>query len=132
MQTTTARPTGPDAFIHRDFHPANLLWVDGRLTGVVDWVNACVGPAGVDTAHCRVNLAILWGAEAADRQLPGDPAWDVEAAMGALDWGEGRDASDWPGSGLASLAELGAPLVDPATARDRLEGFLGRALASLG
>ena len=132
VQTTTARPTGPDAFIHRDFHPANLLWVDGRLTGVVDWVNACVGPAGVDTAHCRLNLAVLWGPDEADRVLPGDPAWDIEAALGSFDWDLDRDPGDWPGATPVSLAQLGAPVVDTRTARARLESFVGRALASLG
>jgi len=130
-QTTTARPTGPDTFIHRDFHPANVLWVGGRLTGVVDWVNACVGPAGVDVAHCRVNLATLWGPETADRRLPGDPAWDIEAALGLFDFDEERP-SDWQDSGLTALADLGAPVVDVPTARRRLEEFMSRALAELG
>ena len=49
-QTTTARPHGPGVFIHRDFHPGNLLWSGRALTGIVDWVNACVGPAEVDVA----------------------------------------------------------------------------------
>ena len=30
VQTTTARPTGPAVFIHRDFHPGNLLWSGSR------------------------------------------------------------------------------------------------------
>jgi len=130
-RTSTARPTAPDRFIHRDFHPGNLLWVDERLTGVVDWVNACVGPAGIDDAHCRLNLALLWGPERADDALPGDPAWDIEAAFGILDW-EG-DANDrWPGAMPIALVDLGAPTVDAATTRRRLETFVRRALARLG
>src|SRR5262249_5560217 len=45
------------SFIHRDFHPGNVLWTRGRVAGVVDWVNACRGPWGCDIAHCRSNLA---------------------------------------------------------------------------
>ncbi len=29
-------PGGPERFMHRDYHPANTLWLDGRLTGIVD------------------------------------------------------------------------------------------------
>ncbi len=28
---------GPAVFIHRDFHPGNVLWRRGSVTGVVDW-----------------------------------------------------------------------------------------------
>lgn len=55
--------------IHRDFHPANLLWSDDKVSGVVDWINSCRGPAGIDISHCRVNLAFLHGIEAADAFL---------------------------------------------------------------
>ena len=49
------RPT----FVHRDFHPGNLLWSRGRLQGIVDWAAACRGPVGCDLAHCRSNLRRL-------------------------------------------------------------------------
>ena len=55
-----------ECFIHRDYHPANVLWAEGKVSGVVDWVNACRGPAGIDVGHCRVNLALLHGVEMAD------------------------------------------------------------------
>ena len=54
-------PPTKQTFIHRDFHPTNVLWHDGNVSGVVDWVNACRGPANVDVGHCRVNLALLHG-----------------------------------------------------------------------
>ena len=66
-------------------------------SGVVDWANACLGPAAVDVAHFRVNLAVLHGPATADAVLPGDPAWDLELAMGFLEWGPGADA--WPAPG---------------------------------
>lgn len=60
------QPAYTKRFIHRDYHPANVLWSGDEVSGVVDWVNGCVGPAGIDVGHCRVNLAQLYGVEAAD------------------------------------------------------------------
>ncbi len=59
-------PNEKAVFIHRDFHPCNVLWRNGKVSGVVDWVNACIGPRGVDVAHCRTNLALMFGVESAD------------------------------------------------------------------
>jgi aminoglycoside phosphotransferase (APT) family kinase protein len=77
-------PTASEHLIHRDYHPANLLWSRGHISGVVDWVNACRGPAGVDIGHCRRNLALLHGVSVADRFLEHclgwadyDPYWDL-------------------------------------------------------
>ncbi|WP_406090069.1 phosphotransferase family protein [Streptomyces sp. NBC_01013] len=55
-------------FLHRDFHPGNVLF-DGegdslRITGVVDWVETSWGPADLDVAHCSTALALLHGAAA--------------------------------------------------------------------
>ena len=47
------RPESRECFIHRDYHPANVLWQDGRVSGIVDWPSACRGPAGIDVGHCR-------------------------------------------------------------------------------
>ena len=59
-------PAYPPRFIHRDFHPGNVLWSRGRVTGVVDWANACRGPAGCDLATCRANLLEWAGQERAE------------------------------------------------------------------
>ena len=66
--------TGPPpdnyaCFIHRDYHPTNVLWADGEVSGVVDWINACRGNPGIDIGHCRLNLIHLYGVEAADTFL---------------------------------------------------------------
>ncbi|MFJ9392229.1 phosphotransferase family protein [Nocardioides sp. NPDC101246] len=60
-------PTYDPCFIHRDFHPRNVLWDRGEISGVVDWVEASIGPAWLDVAHCATNLAIVHGSEVADR-----------------------------------------------------------------
>ncbi len=62
-------PRARASFIHRDYHPGNALWARGRLTGIVDWTNASWGPDEIDVAHCRLNLALLQGTEAAGRFL---------------------------------------------------------------
>ncbi len=59
-------PEHEPVFLHRDFHPNNVHWEHGSIAGVVDWLSACVGPAAVDLAHCRWNLAILIGIETAE------------------------------------------------------------------
>ncbi|CAM5540578.1 phosphotransferase family protein [Streptomyces badius] len=52
-------------FLHRDFHPGNVLFTgdgDGlRISGVVDWVETSWGPADLDVAHCSTTLALLHG-----------------------------------------------------------------------
>lgn len=78
-------------FIHRDYHPTNVLWQGPTVSGVVDWINACQGPAGVDVAHCRINLAQMYGPAAADQFLAAyvktadrfsyDPFWDVDSVL---------------------------------------------------
>jgi aminoglycoside phosphotransferase (APT) family kinase protein len=79
-------------FLHRDYHHGNVLWADGRISGVVDWPCACTGPRAADIAHTRGNLALVNGVEVADRflaayaaRVPGyhqDPWWDAGALVG--------------------------------------------------
>jgi aminoglycoside phosphotransferase (APT) family kinase protein len=72
------RPAPPyeARFLHRDFHPGNVLFdvppsdpAALRITGVVDWAAASWGPADLDVAHCCTNLALLHG-----------PAWGLRLA----------------------------------------------------
>lgn len=81
-------PEPAPRFIHRDFQHFNLLWQRGRLTGVVDWTMSCTGPADLDIGHCRLNLAVLFGADRAERLRLAyeaeagravDPWWDLYA-----------------------------------------------------
>ena len=88
-------PAYEPVFIHRDYHPVNLLWAGGELRGIVDWVNGCRGPAGVDLAHCRGNLVSMYGPHMAEKFLaayrqvvgPGfvqQPYWDLDSILGGL------------------------------------------------
>jgi aminoglycoside phosphotransferase (APT) family kinase protein len=85
-----ATPEYRPVFIHRDYHPGNVLWRRGVLSGVVDWVNACGGPIGSDLATCRGNLVDLAGRGVADRfiaaytALTGErlhPYWELAGVL---------------------------------------------------
>jgi aminoglycoside phosphotransferase (APT) family kinase protein len=113
-------PADDVGFIHRDFHPGNVLWQRGRLTGVVDWQSASIGPRAVDIGHCRANLMFddppradiftrLW------EEISGstyDPWGDVATVIGMLD-----NLRDRPPRGAA---------------RASFEAALARALTELG
>lgn len=115
-------PYEPERFLHRDYHPTNVLWDGGAITGVVDWVNACTGPASSDIAHCRLNLALMYGVDTADR-FTGmiDPdyerTWDIAPALSGL-----REPDVYPPWSTFGLTHLTTEVV-----RGRLEGFVGRA-----
>jgi len=115
-------PPGPRCFVHRDYHPENTLWSRGRLTGVVDWTSASWGPAAVDVAHMRWNLALTYGLDAADELLrlhrsrgapssPDQPYWDL---VTVLDLAVDLDPTDWPRFDL-----------------DRLERYVERVVAAV-
>ncbi|WP_405455083.1 phosphotransferase family protein [Paenibacillus sp. HJGM_3] len=109
------RPQPPERFLHRDYHPGNVLWTDGRVSGVVDWPSACIGPAGVDVGHCRVNLVELFGVETADAYLRAyehfagpsfqyDPYWDIDALVNIL-YGEPQVYPGWAPFGVTGLTD---------------------------
>jgi aminoglycoside phosphotransferase (APT) family kinase protein len=109
------RPDSRTCFIHRDYHACNVVWKDGKLSGVVDWANACRGPAGFDVAHCRIDLAQLYGPRTADQFLQYyethacesfryDPYWDL---VGLFDIGVFEESFDvyegWRAFGVNDL-----------------------------
>jgi aminoglycoside phosphotransferase (APT) family kinase protein len=111
-------PRLPAVLLHRDFHPGNVLWRRGVVSGVVDWQGACTGPGVADVAHCRVNL-LTFGTDAAQRftvlwqRATGatyHPWADVVTIIGFLD--DLRD--DW------------------GSERHLVEDMLARAVADLG
>jgi aminoglycoside phosphotransferase (APT) family kinase protein len=113
-----AAPGNEHVLIHRDYHPGNVLWDRGRVSGLVDWVNASVGSPWADVGHCRANLAGELGPAAADRFLAlyrliagrddeYHPYWDISAAIGGLDETVDDDPSPADESFLAAaLARL--------------------------
>jgi hypothetical protein len=117
-------------FIHRYFQHFNLLWRRGRLTGVVDWATSCTGPADFDVGHCRLNLAVLFGADRAERLRLAyeaeagravDPWWDLYAITAYSDaWRR-----------VIMLQVAGRTPVDTAGMTSRVEDLLETTLGRL-
>jgi aminoglycoside phosphotransferase (APT) family kinase protein len=97
-------PDLPEVLVQRDFHPGNVLWRQGAVSGVVDWQAASIGPAVADVGHCRANL-LTFDRHIAERftalweQVSGmtyHPWADVVTIIDFLDdlrsdWGSERD-----------------------------------------
>jgi aminoglycoside phosphotransferase (APT) family kinase protein len=120
------QPPFRECFIHRDLHPSNILWDDGVVSGVVDWVNGCRGAAGVDVAWCRHNLANLHGVKVADDflasylQLAGpdfeyDPYWDLMTVVELLPGPPGV----YDGWRAAGVTHITAPMI-----RERVDAYV--------
>ncbi|MBU5673475.1 phosphotransferase family protein [Paenibacillus brevis] len=126
------RPEYTPCLIHRDYHPANVLWAGGAISGIVDWINACEGPAGIDTGHCRLNLVQLYGVQAADDFLeaylaaPGasllaaDPYWDMLCLVEVL---------PGPPGVYKGWEDLGVQGLTPELIRRRLDEYAARLAA---
>lgn len=125
-------PAATRCFIHRDYHPANTLWTRGRLTSVIDWVNASWGPPGIDVGHCRHNLASVFGVGMADRFLRAyesltgtehHPYWDLLCLL---------DSGLLSGSGISpGWLELGLKGLTPQLMRRRLDEYVSSVVARL-
>jgi aminoglycoside phosphotransferase (APT) family kinase protein len=115
-----AVPAYTPTFVHRDFHPGNVLWSRGRVSGVVDWANACAGPRGCDVATCRANLVDLAGGRVADdflaayESLTGEafhPYWDMACILenGPSFWTPREVAAGEPYLARAVAAQVPSP-----------------------
>jgi aminoglycoside phosphotransferase (APT) family kinase protein len=122
-----------ESFVHRDYHPSNVLWQDGRITGVVDWVNGCRGPAGIDVAWCRHNLAGLHDVSMADEFLTAyiseagsefeyDPYWDLMSVVELL---------PGPPSMYEGWRAAGVPAISNAVMRERVDAYVESVVARL-
>ena len=70
VSAVTARPASGAServLTHGDFHPGNVLWRRGRISGVVDWSEALLDTRWYDVAYCRASLCVLLGPDIADR-----------------------------------------------------------------
>ncbi len=121
--------TQPVVFSHGDYHPGNVLFDGGVISGVVDWSATKLEPAGFDVATCRAMLAVMSGAELPDRFLAAyrnaaeAPVvhlrlWDVLA---------GARAFQWSPHAQEAFAALGVR-IEADEVRKRIEVFLDEAL----
>jgi aminoglycoside phosphotransferase (APT) family kinase protein len=97
--------------LHGDFWPGNTVWHRDQLSGVVDWEGVRLGDPGKDVAICRLDVANIFGAEAArvftelyERErgeaVAGLAFWDLRQASSAM-----RYMSHW----AAGYQDLGRP-----------------------
>jgi aminoglycoside phosphotransferase (APT) family kinase protein/dienelactone hydrolase len=134
-------PPYEGCFLHRDFHPGNVLFTGAgqelSITGVVDWVETSWGPADLDVAHCSTALALLHG-----------PAHGLDfreryEAHGGRDLADDSDHLYWRlldalsySPDAAKLAgpwrELGRADLTPAVLGERLEAYVQGLLQRYG
>jgi aminoglycoside/choline kinase family phosphotransferase len=53
----------PGVFVHRDYHSRNLMFVDGRNPGILDFQDAVEGPYTYDLVSLLKDCYISWPAE---------------------------------------------------------------------
>ncbi|WP_244409179.1 phosphotransferase family protein [Stackebrandtia nassauensis] len=114
------RPVGePSVLIHRDYHPGNVLWRGGKVSGVVDWQSACAGPPSIDVGWCRLELLQECGFE---------PAMQFTAL-----WEDLAGATYHPAAEVTLLVDkLGMTHDEPPPLPQVHEELLAKALAALG
>ncbi|MFJ3923436.1 phosphotransferase family protein [Streptomyces sp. NPDC090022] len=130
-------PAHRPRFLHRDFHPGNVLFTgagaDLAVSGVVDWVETSWGPPDLDVAHCATTLALLHG-------VPAGLAFaDTYRAAGGQLSATARDHLHWRLLDALAFApdaekvavpwrELGRADLTPAVLTARLEDYLAALL----
>ncbi|HEX9641648.1 MAG TPA: phosphotransferase [Candidatus Krumholzibacteria bacterium] len=116
--------------IHEDFWPGNTVWFRGRLTGVIDWANACLGDPRLDPAQCCIDSHLVNGAgvsEAlrdayaalASRAVPDQWYFDLYVGLRGL-----LEYEIW----LIGYHDAGLTFVTTELARERVHDFMRRAL----
>ena len=88
----------PPVFLHMDYWPGNVLWLDGSVSAVLDWDAAAYGDPALDVGYFRMNMYLRGIKEAADVFLK-----HYEAVHGPV-----RNLGFW------ELACAARPLPDPA------------------
>ncbi|MCA1645752.1 MAG: phosphotransferase [Chloroflexi bacterium] len=120
------------SLVHGDYWPGNLLWVRGRLVGVIDWEQPRLGSPVEDVATSRGDLSVLFGPAAADHFLREYERaagvsigaadlrfWDLMIASVAV-----RQMPAW----TAAYRVLGRPDLTPELANGRIRAFARAAL----
>ena len=111
----------PPVFLHMDYWPGNVLWLDGRVSAVLDWDAAAYGDPALDVGYFRMNMYLrgikeaagiflehyeatrgpvvnlgFWELACAARPLPVPAAWIPESRdMGDLGATDDRAETDY-------------------------------------
>ena len=67
-QFSQYRP-GPQRIVHGDYHPGNVLSERGKVTAVIDWEAAMLGPPAYDVGYCHMDLTLAHGPAVGDNFL---------------------------------------------------------------
>jgi aminoglycoside phosphotransferase (APT) family kinase protein len=112
---------------HGDYQHFNMLWSRERLTGIIDWSGIWLGPPEIDVCHCRLNLAVLYGADVAEQFRH---AYEAEAGREVDPWHDvralGNYNDDWPN--FIPIQVHGRAVIRPGMTA-RVEELLRRALS---
>jgi aminoglycoside phosphotransferase (APT) family kinase protein len=127
----TAEPPQTHAtLIHGDYQHFNVLWSRGRLSALVDWSWSCIASPDLDVGHCRLNLAVLYSPEIAERFRRAyeseagrqvEPWWDIHQLLAYTD--------NWPT--FIPVQVAGRAPIDVRGMTSRVEKLLLMALARL-
>ncbi|MFM8374481.1 MAG: phosphotransferase family protein [Phenylobacterium sp.] len=118
---------GSPRLLHGDFWTGNLLWREGRLAGLLDWEDACLGDPMAELAAARCDLHSRFGVHAAD---------DLGAAYAALAPVDRARLAWWdlymPTAQLTFMDGWGLPPEDLARVRAAMTERRDQALSALG
>ncbi len=122
---TTSRD---EVLLHHDLHQRNVLWHDGRVSGLVDWNEACLGPAACDVAYTSAALAMVLGPAVADRFVAAYRAVSPARLHDLARWQALWIVTDlrWLTSWAEGWAALGATDLAPPVLGRRLHAFAAR------
>ncbi|AWM78489.1 phosphotransferase family protein [Phenylobacterium parvum] len=118
---------GSPRLLHGDFWMGNLLWREGRLAGLLDWEDACLGDPMAELAAARCDLHSRFGVHAAD---------DLAKAYAALAPVDRARLAWWdlymPTAQLTFMDGWGLPPDDLVRVRTAMTERRDQALAALG
>jgi aminoglycoside phosphotransferase (APT) family kinase protein len=117
---------------HHDFWFGNTLWLEERLTGIVDWDGAQIDDPAFDVGYARLDMQLTLGGDAADRllaqyerrrgRLHAVPFWELLSILPAFRW-----IDEW----TAGYREVGRSEMTDELARERFTSFVRAALREL-
>jgi aminoglycoside phosphotransferase (APT) family kinase protein len=123
-------PAFSACLIHGDYQHFNQLWLDGVLTGVVDWGSATTGCPDSDVGHCRLNLAVLFSTDCAERFRL---AYEMEAGRRVDPWWDLAELLEYSPEWQAfiPIQVAGRVPVDTQGMTERVEELISLTLARL-